>query len=99
MNSLAVAVAENLDFDMARLFEKPFEIDRVVAEGRLGLDPRHFESDWKIVRTAGDLHAPSAAARRRLHDDRKTKRPGDVRRLLIAGDRAERARHAGNAEP
>ena len=75
MNSLAVAIAENLDFDMARLFEKLFEVDRVVAEGRLGLDPRRFERDWKIGLGASDFHAASAAARRRRYEERKTKRP------------------------
>src|ERR1700730_1540699 len=99
MNSLAVAIAENLDFDMTRLFEKLFEIDRVVAEDRLSLDPRRFERDGKIVRGAGDFHAASAATRRRLYEDWKSKPPGDGRRLLIAGDRAGRARHAGDAVP
>ena len=40
MDRVALAVAENLDLDMARLLEIFFEIDRVVAEGRLGLGAR-----------------------------------------------------------
>src|SRR3984893_6623296 len=99
MNSLAVAVAENLDFNMARLFKKLLEIDRVVAEGRLGLDPRRFERDGKIVGRPAAFHAASAPARRRLYEERKTKRPGDGGRLLIAAARAGRAGHARNAEP
>ena len=67
---------------MARLFEKLFEVDRVVAEGRLGLDPRRFERDWKIGLGASDFHAASAAARRRRYEERKTRAPG--RHLLIA---------------
>ena len=37
VNRLAPAVAEHLDFDMARLVQIFFEIDRIVAERRLGL--------------------------------------------------------------
>ena len=51
------------------------------------------------MRSAGDFHAAPAATRRRLYEDRKTKPPSDCQRLLIAGDCAGRARHAGNAEP
>ncbi len=45
--ALPCAVAEDLDLDMARLFEIFFEIDRVVAEGRLGFGcaPWHSASD------------------------------------------------------
>ncbi len=99
MNGLAVSVAQNLDFDMARLFKKFFEIDRIIAESGLGLGPRRFDRGGKIMRRARDFHAASAAARRRLYKNRKTQRPGDDRRLLIAGDRAGRARHAGNTKP
>ena len=37
MHGMALAIAENLDFNMARLFQIFFEIDRIVAEGRFCL--------------------------------------------------------------
>ena len=39
MDRVAVAVAEHLEFDMARIAEIFFEIDGVVAERGLGLVP------------------------------------------------------------
>ena len=41
MNGAAFAVAEHLDFDVARPFEILFEIKRIVAEGRFRLGTRH----------------------------------------------------------
>src|SRR5208283_5376644 len=99
MNGLAVSIAQNLDFDMTRLFQKFFQINRIIAKACLGLGPRHIERSGKIMRGAGDFHAAPAATRRRLYEDRITKPPGHGQRLLIAGDCAGRARHAGNAEP
>ena len=84
MNGLAVAVAQNLDFDMARLFEIFFKIDRVVAKGRLGLGPRRFERRGKLLRGAGNFHAAPAAAGRCLYENRETERPRDGQRLRIA---------------
>ena len=37
MDRIAIAVAKHLEFDMARIAEIFFEIDGVIAEGRLGL--------------------------------------------------------------
>ena len=39
MHDVAVAVGDHLDLDVARLAEVLLQIDRVVAEGGLGLDP------------------------------------------------------------
>ena len=81
MNGLAMAIAQNLDFDMARLFEIFFKIDRIVAERCLGFGPRRFECDGKLMRAAGNFHAAAAAARRRLDENRETQRPRDGQRL------------------
>jgi hypothetical protein len=45
MDGVALAVAEHLDLDMARLLEVFLDIDGIVAEGRLGLG-RAVESAW-----------------------------------------------------
>ncbi len=83
---------------MARLFEIFFEIDRVVAEGGLGLGPRDGQRLGQVDGGAGDLHAAPAAARRRLDQHRKADVPGDAHRLVVVGHAAFGARHAGNAE-
>ncbi len=49
MDGAAVAVAEHLDFDVARLCEIFLEIDRVVAEGGLRLGARGGERVGQIV--------------------------------------------------
>ena len=62
MDGLALAVAEDLDFDMARLLEIFLEIDRVVAEGRLGFGARGGHGDAEI---AARRARPSCRGRRR----------------------------------
>ena len=66
MHGIAVAVAEHLDFDVARLLEIFLQIHRIVAECRLGLFARRRQARSNFVVQAGDLHAASAAACRRL---------------------------------
>ena len=43
IHGLTMPVAEDLDFDMARLIEKFLEIDGIVAEGGFGFAARHGE--------------------------------------------------------
>ena len=62
MNRAALAVAEHLDLDVARLGEIFFEIDRVVAEGRLRLDLGVGDGVDELV---GACWRPSCRARRR----------------------------------
>ena len=96
---MALAVAEHLDLDVARLGEILLEIDRVVAERRLGFDARVVEGVGQLVGGVGDLHAAAAAARRRLDDHRVADLVGDPQRLRLVVDRALRAGNAGDAEP
>ena len=62
MHAVAVAVAQHLDLDVARLAEVFLEIDRVVAEGGLGLGAGQRERLGGVVRRC---RPPSCRARRR----------------------------------
>jgi hypothetical protein len=62
MDGVALAVAHHLDLDMARLRQVLFEIDRVVAEGRLGLGLGGRE---RVVESPVPSARPSCRARRR----------------------------------
>ena len=83
---------------MTRLFEVTLEIDRVVAErgfrfracGRKRFGKRGF--------VARDLHAASAAAGCRLHEQRETDFPADAHGFFIGRHAAFGAGHDRNAE-
>ena len=62
MDGVALAVAEHLDLDVARPLQIFLEIDRVVAEGGLGLGARGRERLREIVRRCA---RPSCRVRRR----------------------------------
>ena len=62
MDGVALAVAEHLDFDVARPLEIFFEIDRVVAERGLGFGARGRKRGRKLVLGCA---RPSCRARRR----------------------------------
>src|SRR5690606_13407885 len=49
MNGVALAVAEDLNFDVARLAQVLLEVDAVVAEGCLGFRAGRCERDLEIV--------------------------------------------------
>ncbi len=83
---------------MARLFEIFFDIDRIVAEGRAGFRARRCQCDTEIFFVARDLHAASAAAGRRLDDDRVADFGGDAPGCVLVGDRPLGAGHHRNAE-
>ena len=47
VDGMALPVAEDLDLDVPRLLQVFFQIDRVVAEGGLGLGPRAWTARWR----------------------------------------------------
>ena len=96
MDGAAAAIAEHLDFDVARLLQIFFEIDRGVAERRSGLVGGGRKRQHQIVRCVRDLHAASAAARSRLHQHRKADRLCDRHGVVVGADRAVGAGHHGN---
>ena len=98
MDGAAAAVAEHLDFDVARLLQIFFQIDRGVAERRFGFVGRGRQRQHQVVGGLRHLHAASAAAGGRLHQHRKADRLRDRHRVVVGTDRAVGARHHGNAE-
>ena len=97
VNDAAFAIAEHLDFDVARPFKVFFQIKRIVAERgfRLGARQRHRRAE--VALAAHDFHAAPAAARRRLDHDGKADVAGKPQRLVVA-DAAVGARHDRNAQ-
>ena len=95
----AAAVAEHLNFDVARLLQVFLQIDRGVAKRRLGFVGGRGQRQRQFIGGVRDLHAASAAARRRLHQHRKADGLRDGHRVVVRTDAAVGARHHGNAEP
>src|SRR5260221_369230 len=83
MDRAAPAVAEHLDFDMARLLQIFFQIDRRIAECRSGFMGRGGECQRQVLRRLRDFHAASAAAGSRLHQHRKADGLRDRHRVVV----------------
>ena len=67
----ALAVARDLDLDVARAIDQAFGVEIAVAEGGLGLGGATLEGVGDLGLTAHQPHAAAAAARDRLdHDPR-----------------------------
>jgi hypothetical protein len=98
MDRAAAAVAQHLDLDVAGLLQILLEIDRGVAERRLGLVRRRGQRQRQIRLCVRDLHAASATAGGRLDQHRKADPFGDRHRVVVGGHPAVGARHHGNAE-
>jgi hypothetical protein len=98
MDRLALAVAKDLELDVARVAQVLFEIDRRVAEGGLGFRAGLLHQPFEIVGAGADLHAAPAAARSGLDDHRIADFLGDLSRFLDIRDRAVRAGHQRQAE-
>src|SRR5690606_20522331 len=98
MDAVACPVAENLQLDMAWLFQILFDVDGVVAEGRAGCRARRRKRHFEVGSRARDLHSPSATAGRCLDDDGIADLRGDALGFLFVGNRALRAGHYWNAQ-
>ena len=62
MDHVAVLIAENLKFDVARMLDQLFHVDVGAAEGLLGFGARGLEQGNQLAAVAHDAHAASAAA-------------------------------------
>ena len=70
VDRVALAVAEHLEFDVARVGEIFFHVDGVVAEGRAGFGRRLAHQAFELVFGLDHLHPAPAAARCGLDQDR-----------------------------
>ena len=96
MYNLAMAVGQDLDFDMARVLEILLHIDRVVAERGLGLGAGLAQREGQILRILRHFHALAAAAGGGLDQHGIADIGCDLCRVGI-GYFAVRTRHGGNA--
>ena len=97
MHGIAVFVSEDLDLDMPHFREKAFEINLRIAERRRSLGRRLGEESAKLVHARGNPHPASAAAARRLQQQRKADLSGNLRRRLCVGKSLRRTRHDRDA--
>src|SRR5579863_3817599 len=91
IDDIAVLVAENLDFDVARIGDELLDEHAVVAEARFRLGAGARKSFLEFGAAVGDAHTLAAAARRRLDHHRIADLVGDLFRLLVVLDHAEKA--------
>ena len=83
MDRIAVVVAEDLDFDMARVFKIFFNQQRVVAKRRQRLAPGRRQSFRKLACRPDDPHPAPAATGRRFDHHRIAGRDGRRRQRGI----------------
>ena len=98
MDGVALAVAEHLDFDVARPFQIFLDIDRVVAEGGAGFGARCSQRRAGLVLASHHVHAAAAAAGGGLDDHRIADLARHLVGLRVGGEPAVGAGHDRNAE-
>ena len=90
VHEIAVQIAQDLDFDVARTAHQLFEIHLVVAESRLGFAARHGQQLRQLRIAFDDAHAAATATPARLQHHRVADLGGvflgclDVRRAAAA---------------
>ena len=98
MNHVACAVGQHLHFDVARLLEIFLHVHGIIGERRLGFGARRRQGELQVRRLVRHLHAASAAAGRRLDDNRIADLGGDARSVFVRADFAVRSGHRRDAE-
>src|SRR5689334_16024447 len=98
MHGAPFAVAEYLNFDVARLAEIFLDVNGVVAERGLRFRARGGKRGRKISFRTRDLHAAPAAARGGFDQDRKADFLRDLPRFIVGGNAAFGTGNDGNAE-
>ena len=98
VNGAALAVAQHLDLDVARLLEVLLDIDIAIAESGLRLRLGRAHGEFEIGLGASHLHAAPAAAGSGLDDDRIADVGGHAARFRKVRDAAFRARNHRDAK-
>ena len=88
MNRIPLAVAKDLNFDMARSLEIFLDVDCIVTEGGLGFGACRRQGEGKLARIARDLHPAAATAGRCFDQNRIADGAGNFRRFLVGADAA-----------
>src|SRR3546814_20520771 len=97
MDGIAVAVAEDLEFDVARVAEIFLHIDGRIAEGGRRLARRLTHQAFERFGVGNHLHAAPADARGRLDEHRIADLLGQALRTLPEGHHPESGRAARRA--
>src|SRR5208337_4714677 len=98
MNDPTLAIAEDLDLDVAGPLEVAFEIDLPATEERSRLVLRDRQRSRELAAVMGDFHAAPAAAGGGFDQDRVTDRLGSVLGGRKIAHPARRTRDRRNAE-
>ena len=93
IDDVAVLVAQNLDFHVARIGDELLQENTIVAKARFRFRACAREAVGEFGRTVGDAHAFAAAPRGGLDHDRIADFVGDLGRLGFVLDHAEIAGH------
>ena len=93
IDDVAVLIAQDLDFDVARIGDELLDEHAVVAEARFRLRARTGKAFRQLAAAVGDAHALAAAAGRRLDHDRIADLVGNLFGLLVVFDHTEMAGH------
>ena len=96
IDAVAVAVGDQLDLDVARLFDILLDEHAIVGERGLGLVGRRAEAFMRFGIVVGDAHALAAAAGRGLDHDRVADLLGDLHRLVGIGNRRQVTGHGAD---
>src|SRR6516165_12473681 len=99
MNHSALTVSEDLDLDVARPLEVPFEIDLAATEERGRLVLRDRQHVGELVAVMSDLHAATATACRRLYQNRIADRRSRGLGCRKIAHATRRARNRRDPEP
>ena len=95
----SVRVAQDLDLDMARGYERLLQVERAVAESRLGLRTGRRERALQLLLDPDESHALASSTGGSLHQDGKSHQPCGSPELGETCDpfRARYQRHSGGA--
>src|SRR3954468_18218803 len=95
-HDIAVSVAENLKFDVARMLDELFHVEIAVAEGRGRLRRCGFEQGGQFRLASHNAHAATAAPGGGLDDPRKSDWPRPLERVSLRCDDPIRTRENRN---
>src|SRR5690606_4540045 len=98
VDGVAVAIAEHLNLNVARLGQVFLDVDAVVAERCFCLSPGSCQCDFELLRRAGHLHAAAAATGSGLDEDGEPHVLGNAKRFCLVPHGAIRPRNDGNTE-
>ncbi len=98
MDGIARAVAEHLEFDVARIDEIFLHIDGRIAERRIGFARRLTHQAFEVLFAFNHFHAAAAAARSRLDQHRIADFRRQLARLGGIGQRSVGAWHKRQSE-